>query len=247
MHFATDQIQAEDETFGRNRMIFTAQEPIDEFNEISPQVIWLGEFEGLRFSFANRGAFYKQADLYHYMGEAVFPAMESQIIDDAAQLNTRQVVVSNSLPIWLGLTMGGELPVYPSFLADPNVRPPWVSIHIPPDQTIGYAAAPVLNRTLSRSSLASDRVRVTIYGLRNGQALDWLDYVLDFMLNGDAMGLQDFMPAVRDEKRTQDELTVLAMKKTIEFKVSYLHSSVRDIARQLILSCTPTVIIGDQP
>ena len=42
------------------------------------------------------------------------------------------------------------------------------------------------------------------------------------------------MPTVRDEKRTQVEMAVLAMKKSITFDVWYNQGTARDIARGLI-------------
>jgi hypothetical protein len=241
LHFATDQAQREDETFGVNHVIFTASRQIDEFNEVSPDTMYLGEFSGLRFSFASRGSYYRQADQHHYRGDAVYPAFASQIIDDVNGFLNRDLVVSNSLPIWLGLNE--RMPVYPSFLVSDNITPPFASIHIPPEATTALASGATLGNTLTRAQLCSDRVRVTIYGLRNSQALDYLDYVIASMSNSDAMGLQN-IPVVRDEKRTQNELTVLAMKKTIEFQVSYLQNTARTVARQLITSALCAVEIG---
>jgi len=48
------------------------------------------------------------------------------------------------------------------------------------------------------------------------------------------------MPIIRDEVRTQSELNVRGMKKSIEFEISYYQSVAQDIARQLILSSIPT-------
>jgi hypothetical protein len=242
LHYSTDQVQREDETYGLNKVVFTSLEKIDEFNEVSPQVMWLGTWQGIRFSFSMRGMFYQQADLHHYIGEAVIPAISSQIIDDIAGFDTIRPVVSNSLPIWL--TLNAIMPVYPSFLVDENIVPPFASIHIDPSRTTALQAVPYLDSQSSHWQLASDHVRVTIYGLRNASALDYLDYVLGFMRNSEAMGLQN-MPIVRDEKRTQDELTVLAMKKTIEFQVDYHQHSAREIGRKFILSCIPTLTFGD--
>lgn len=242
LHYATDQSQHEDETFGRNRMVFTALREIDDFNVVSSQELWIAEFDGLKFAFSTRGYLYKQADLYHYAGDAIFPSMSSQVVTTEDELEALTLVVTNSLPIWLTLTMEDTLPIYPSYLVSPNIAPPFAAVHIDPARTEVYTAAPILNATMSRAALASDAVRVTFYGYTNAQALDWLDYVLAYMADGDNLGLQN-MPTVRDEKRTQDELSVIAMKKTIEFKVSYLQSTSRNIARQLILSCIPTITV----
>lgn len=247
LHYATDQVQREDETFGLNKIIFTSLTLIDEFNEVQPDTMWLGAWDGVRFSFSKRGNLYEQADLYHYVGEAVFPALETQIIDDEDDISDA-LVVSNSLPIWLTLTaqsaLGYALPVYPSYLVGENIVPPYAAIHIEPSQTQAFAADMIFDAQSNTWSLASDRVRVTLYGLRNSEALAYLRFVLDFMRGGDVLGLQN-MPTVRDDKRTQDELTVLAMKKTIEFQASYYQQAALEAARQLILSCTPALTIGD--
>lgn len=247
LHYSTDQVQREDETFGLNKVVFTSLEFIEPFNEISSTILWVATFEDIRFAFNARRMYYKQADLHHYVGDAVYPALATQLIDDPADISTEQVV-SNSLPIWLTLTGSGVLatpiPVYPSFLVSENIEPPYIAVHITPEGTQALATAPVIEPNSTHWQLASDRVRVTLYGLRNSQALDWFDYVLDFMGGGDALGLQN-IPTVRDDKRTQSEMTVLAMKKTVEFQVSYYQNVARDIARQYILTCIPTITLGD--
>ena len=47
---------------------------------------------------------------------------------------------------------------------------------------------------------------------------------------------------MRDQKREQAELGILAMKKTINFKVSYLQQSMPDVARVLIEKATATML-----
>jgi hypothetical protein len=42
------------------------------------------------FSFSS---FYAQADLYHYTGDAIYPAMETQIIDDVVKVHATVAVV----------------------------------------------------------------------------------------------------------------------------------------------------------
>src|SRR6516225_5355021 len=102
MHYATDTQQEETDTIQRNRMIFTSEQDVDFFNEAGPMVMYIGEWDGLRFSFSARQPLYLQADIYHYVGDAIYPTMASQIIDNPADVN-RELVVSNSLPIWLML------------------------------------------------------------------------------------------------------------------------------------------------
>ena len=68
--------------------------------------------------------------------------------------------------------------------------------------------------------------------------MDFQDYILSNSLN-DEFGIMN-MPIIKDEVRTQSELNVRGMKKSIEFEISYYQSVAQDIARQLILSSIPT-------
>lgn len=240
LHYATDNQQREDETLGLNRVIFTALSPVEDFNAIAPTVMYLATFEGIRFSFTRQRNFYRQADLYHYEGDAVYPALATQIIDDIAKLPT-DVIVSNSLPIWL--TLSQYFPIYPSFLVEGNIVPPYAACHIGENDTSPIQAIPYIDRHGSHFQLVKDRVRITLYGLTNNIALDWQDYVLAYMTNhDDVMGLMN-MPIMRDAKRTQSEMNVIAMKKVIEFEVSYYQTRIRDLSRQLILKAIPNILI----
>jgi hypothetical protein len=55
------------------------------------------------------------------------------------------------------------------------------------------------------------------------------------------------MPVVHDEKRPQQELAALAMKKTLDLEVSYNQVSMRRIARQLIQSSVPGFFLSAKP
>ena len=242
LHVATTQQQNEDESFAVNYMIFTARSQIQDFDVMLPHEMYIGRQGDLQFAFAEQRSFYQQADLFHYRGDAVYPALATQVIDDLAQFSSRNLIVSNSLPIWLGLNK--IMPVFPSFLVPDNIRPPYASVHIPPDRTMALQPIPNLGPTSTHYQLASDEVRVTTYGLNNNAALDYQDYIYDFMTNHDeVMGLMN-APIMRDEKRAQNEMSIIAQKKTITFKVSYYQQTARDIARKLILSCIPTFVIS---
>ena len=54
-----------------------------------------------------------------------------------------------------------------------------------------------------------------------------------YSLNTDNIGMLN-MPVIQDEKVTQPEFGVIAMKKTITFEVSYYQQNIRNVARQLI-------------
>src|ERR1700680_2149881 len=180
IHYATDKRQLEDETIAVNRMVVTAEQPSQFFNEIGPCILYVGEWQGNRFSFSGRSSFYAQADLYHYTGDAIYPAMKSQIIDDVNDFDPDSLVVSNSLPLWLALTTYAPVwlassplvplsfPLFPSFAVPDNLRPPHASVHVEPAGTAARGAAPLLDATMSHSRLVGDSVRIMLYGVRNG-------------------------------------------------------------------------------
>ncbi|TKI02737.1 hypothetical protein [Martelella alba] len=238
-HYATETMQNEDETYDRNTMIFTAESDIDPFNEIGTRVMYIGVHDGVRFAFSQRAPLFAEAGIYHYRGFAIYPAMESQIIDRPEDLNLTSVVVSNSLPIWLSLDK--FMPVFPSFLSDANLDPPYATVEIPVESMEPLQATPYIDHDSSQWQLVSETVRVTIYGLRNDDVLDFLRYVQEYTLSADAaMGIMN-IPIPRDEKRTQSELKIIAMKKTIEFRINYYQTRIRDIARRLILNAVANV------
>jgi len=240
-HYASEVVQEEDQSIAVNKIIFTAEQPIQEFNFIGPHIMYIGEFEGIRFAFNHRKWFYKQADIYHYEGHAVFPALETQLIDDISQLDLSNVVVSNSLPIWL--TLNKFMPMYPSYLVLDNVEPPYASVHIIPESTQAIAERPQWGPTGTHSQLVKEKVRITLYGLRNFNALDFQDYVFQYSLdNPSVFGVMN-MPVMQDLKRTQSELLVIAQKKQFEIEINYYQLRVREIARQLILHCIPEIIV----
>ena len=233
LHYSTINNQDETEGFAVNRIIFTSLTDVEELNTVNPSTLFIAEYDGLRFAFSTRRLF-KQAGLFHYQGDAIYPSMASQIIDDARSFDTTNVVVSNSLPIWLSLN--AIMPMWPSFLVGDNIVPPWASVHIVPDSTVALQAAPWIDpNTGSHYQLCRERVRITTYGLRNGPALDFQDYVNDYSLNTDTFGIMN-MPVFRDEKRTQAELNILAQKKTIEYEITYHQARVRQVALQTIKS-----------
>lgn len=257
LHFDTRTEQGETETYSINRCIFTAEEKIDAFNQIGPNILYIARpptppFENIRFAFSSRGPYYEEANLYHYLGDAIYADMESQIIDNPAQFR-RGLIVSNSLPFWLSMShwqqkdfepFGNSIPLYPSFLSPENMRPPFGTVHIAPEDTHAMGSTPSLGRTYSHDQLTRDRVKLTFYGLTNQSAMEFVDFVNQYISFYETMGLLN-MPIMRDEKRVQSELSAIAMKKSIIYEVSYLQSQARDIARQLILKAIPSFIFPD--
>jgi hypothetical protein len=236
LHYNSNQSQNEDETIAVQKVIFTTIQEVAPFNHVEATSMYLGCFENLEFSFTARTMYYKQSGLYHYYGDAVFPAMRSQIINDIAQLSDTSQVVSNSLPIWLA--QDALMPIYPAYLVPTNLTPPYAVINILSNSQKALQSFPYLDSTSNHSQLIQETVKIVIYGLRNNVALDFQDYILSNSLN-DEFGIMN-MPIIRDEVRTQSELNVRGMKKSIEFEISYYQSVAQDIARQLILSSIPT-------
>lgn len=243
LHYATDRQQNEDETIDIDRIVFTALSPVDVFNEIDPDTLYVGTFEGLRFSWSARGPFYEQANLYHYVGNAVYPALATQLIDSASDLPAGPIV-SNSLPIWLA--QNSMAPVYPSFLVPPNVVPPYITAHVEPDATeapsfpimqwpgVTESGSPAPLHDLPVEQLAKDRVRLTMYGFNNQQAMQFYYSLIEVSCNTDVFGFGN-SPVIRDAKRTQTELAVIAMKKTLDIDAWYFQSAADVLARRLIL------------
>ena len=242
LHYATEVNQLEDRQASFNDIIFTSLQPITDFNEVNPSLMYVGTFESMKFAFNTRANFYKAADLYHYRGHALYSIMDTQLIDSMTGFDTENVIVSNSLPIWL--TLNQYFPMYPSYLVGQNIAPPYASVDIDPRQTIALQSAPLITRNSSHYQLVKDTVKITIYGTRNYNALDFQDYVLQYSMDTDNIGLLN-MPVIQDEKVTQSDFGIIAMKKSITFEVSYYQSRVQDIARKYIehafISVTPAV------
>src|ERR1700685_1091372 len=204
LHYTAEIRQEEAENYAANRVIFTSTEEIQEFNDIAPGVLWIGEFEGLRFAFSSLNMRYKQAGLWHYTGFAVYPDMVPEIIDSPLQFSAAQVV-SNSLPIWLRIpsynppwAFWTPAPIlFPSFLQPLNERPPFGSVHIVPEGTQALASAPSIDRaTSTHTQLCTDHVRVTLWGTRNTSALDFIDAVYRFSADTGLIGIMN-IPTVQ--------------------------------------------------
>lgn len=254
LHYAADVRQEEAENYAANRVVFTTEADVQRLNQIAPGTMWIGEFEGLRFGFSNVSTRYRQADLWHYSGFAIYPDQFPNVIDSVTQFSAAQVV-SNSLPAWLAIVgyappwaFWGPLPaLFPSFLVPNNQRPPFATVHVHPDGTRGLASAPTIDPiTSSHTQLCADNVRITLWGVRNDQALDFVDAVNQYSLDTAAIGIMN-VPVVRDEKRTQAELGVLAQKKVLDFEVSYLQHRMNEVAKKVIKSSIPNFYVNNVP
>lgn len=252
LHYETDQQQRVDETIGINKVTFTTQEEIDQFNTIAGNIAWIGSIDNIRFAFTSRGRKYREAGTFHYRGDAIYPTMYSQIIDNPIlygtldgsflldqtslapdainpNINLGGLIATNSTPIWLGLNK--YMPIYPELLVDSNIRPPYAAVEVTDTKPI--QAIPFRDTSGSSWQLMTEKVKIIMHGLRNDQAIDFLNYVLDYSASGDVLGVQN-MPGIVDDKRGQSELGIRAQKKFIEFQVSYYQARSLQVARQLI-------------
>lgn len=261
LHYDIERHQIQDQTYDINKVIFTAESPISDFDEVGPNCMFLGSFENplasegtIRFSFDRRQNFFQQANKYHYIGDAVYPDLETQIIDDLNGFDTQNVIVSNSLPIWLAMNQMAppypyparqNIPMYPSFLVPDGINPPYGVVHVRPESTQGLAGRSTIRSTdSSHFQLTKETVEITLLGLRNFNALDFVDYVQVMAAQDDApFGIMN-IPTIRDEKRFQNEISAIAMKKTITFDVNYLQTRMRNLAEQFIKKVNIDYIIG---
>jgi hypothetical protein len=233
LHYATDLIQEQSQTASRNNVVFTTQEKIQDFNLISPNHMYIATFDGVRFSFSRSANYYKQANVYHYHGQAIYSIMESQIIDSLTDFDTSDVIVSNSLPLWLSLN--NFFTVYPSFLSEQNALLPYATVHIEPSKTEALQSSPWLSIDSSHYQLTKDVVKIDMYGIRNADALEFQDYVNNYSITTDNFGVMN-IPIMQDEKIPQKEFGIISMKKTITYEISYYQQNILDIARKLITS-----------
>lgn len=210
-----------------NSIIFTPVEKIDDFNVENPEAIYLGEYAGTQFSFSRMDSRYTQAGIYHYRGNAVLPTMRTQIIDTSDEISD-ELILSNSTPIWLALKKFAT--VYPSFLSPSNLRPPYIVADVRDSQPL--QVAPVMFNGV-RWQQTQDRVRVTLFGMSNTEALDFRDYVVNTALEDETFGVTN-LPVVTDGKSTQVEINARAKLKYIDFDVNYYQATAREISTQLI-------------
>jgi hypothetical protein len=237
LHIVTDGRQEEDNNDDQISVVFTTFENL-EFIYKNENKKWIGEFEGSKFAFAKSKSFYKQAGLYHYVGESLPARMLSQLIDDPDSLGS-DLVVSNSMPIWLA--MGGEIPIFPAYLVQKNQKLPYATISIGDDATMALTSFPVFNQLSTQWQLVKDRVKITLYGTNNNEALDFIRLIMSKSLDGD-FGVMT-TPVVKDQREKKTEFDILAKKKVIEITIDYYQERAREIALKLLLNATFDILI----
>ena len=55
LHYSSDVEQDDDQTIGVNRLLFTTRDEIAEFNEASPDTMFIGDHRGIKVAFSGRG------------------------------------------------------------------------------------------------------------------------------------------------------------------------------------------------
>jgi len=243
LHYSQSIIQNEDEILGLADITFTAETQVAHFREAPINTVFVANCGNFRYAFYAQTGFYQQIGLWHYIGHSINPAMSSQLLDTPGTIDPTQAVTTNSLALWLALNdyvsplsdgYSNTLPLYPSFLTPPNLVPPYASVHIDAeDGTRPLQALPNLRRSRSSHQLVADRVRITVYGLQNNAAIDFLNCVLAYSEFTDNFGIMS-PPRILDGKRVQAELEAIAMKKVYEFEISYDQTRVDTVARGLI-------------
>jgi hypothetical protein len=253
-HISGTMLQEESETYTVDRVLFTSPKPIQDFDQIGPSVIFIASFRNVLYAFSSRDYFSPQAGIFHYVGNAVYADMKTQIVDALNGFDASNVVVSNSLPLWLALNdyapayalfQNTSLTLYPSFLLPQNLPPPFVAVHVIPESLRVLQAVPAIDQDLNHWQLVSERVRLTLYGTRNFNALDLVDCINQYSYDTDAFGIMT-AGVIRDDKRTQPELQTIAMKKSMEYEISYYQQRARNVARQLILQVSESFFIGEE-
>jgi hypothetical protein len=251
IHMATSTDQSEDENIDVSNVVVTTKQEVRPFHDAIVTVMWLAESEGVRFAINSRKSFSQQANVFHYVGKTIYPAMMTQIIDDASQFNLRELVLSNSTALWLFIASdihravwlpGFTFPLFPKYLIPDNLDPPY-GVVSPLEGTIrGINLAPTYSLTFSRDHFVEEEVDIILYGCPHRIAADFVDSVLGYTLAETTFGIQN-TPTIKDEPRQQTELSVLAQKKRINFKINFHQRVLRDMAIRLITKCVPNITL----
>ena len=241
-HYNTEQRQELDKTIAYQNIVLTTPVEIADFNGVQPNQIWLGQGPDFQFSFSSHNNYYEQANLWHYTGQAVYPEMYTQVLDDYSQIPTTPIV-SNSLPIWMALNNYGS--VYPSFLVPENITPPYIVCHIDPMATNQLQPIPLVTAE-GTWQLTIDKVRLVVYGMDNQTVQNYLQYIVNSSLDG-AFGIMKMGVVARDGKHIQSELNVLGQQKFVDLEISYNQHAVYQTALNYIRKTLPVPIYINPP
>ena len=250
LHYSQETMQTEEEVAGIARVVFTTREKAQKFSDAPVNSLFVTAVGNTRAAFSRQEGFFTQAALWHYSGISVYPALASQLLDRPGMVDPSRAVASNSLPLWIALSsyvpiyagaFSAGIQLYPAFAVEPNLVPPYGVVNI--TRTTADTSAPYFDNTGTGWRVCRDAVRVTLYGLQSDEAHRFLYAVLQYSVDSGAFGIIN-MPVVSDDKRPQAELMGIAMKKSIEFEVSYLQERAANVARQLITKATMALEIA---
>ena len=93
--------------------------------------------------------------------------------------------------------------------------------------------------TLDSTQLLRDKVRLTLYGFNNQQATAFYVSLIADSMDNDTFGFMN-SPALRDEKRTQREISVIAQKKILDIDASYYLTTAGVIAQRMLMQASIT-------
>ena len=144
------------------------------------------------------------------------------------------------MPLYAGAFAAG-IQLYPAFAVEPNLVPPYGVVNV--TRTTADTSAPYFDNTGTGWRVCRDAVRITLYGLQSDEAHQFLYAAMQYSVDTEAFGIVN-MPVVSDDKRPQAEIMGIAMKKSIEFEVSYLQERAANVARQLITKATMALEIA---
>jgi hypothetical protein len=241
LHHTTTNTQSIDENFSTQRIVFTAKESVSNLSAMGLDTLYMATVDGYKYAFSSRSNWYRQANLYHYSGDAVYPSLDDMVVDNIAQLDLTNRVVSDSLPIWLMFTharlpeFANTWPLYPAFLLPDNMVPPYGVVNVDMAQTRALSAGRAIDSTGGRYQLVTDTVTVTFFGVRNDAILDWVDSVVQFGLDNPTLFGVMNSPVVGDAQRIQVEISTIAQKKSVTFQVCYYQTRLRTVALKYIL------------
>lgn len=252
IQITTDSELTEGQAYSQSTIVLTTETESHPFHDLSPDTIWTGSFQGIRFAISSRSSQYDQAGMVHYQGSSLSPAFQNQFIDDPAALQKMEPVTSSSLAIFLAIpTLGSaaldwcpwpsDVPVFPSFAVPDNQPLPYVTVHNEPAGGQSVSMSMLDPQTSTTYRLMTETVRLRLYGLPHQQAENLLSHILHWaLLHDDRLGITN-SPHIRDEKQSSAAINALAMSKSIELEVMYSQTAARDMAMQLIRHVAPTL------
>lgn len=231
VHQSVNQTQEATKTNAITSIILTTNQEIENLKEIGQTALLIGEYKGSKFSFNVQSAFYDNANLKHYSGDAVYTENLDNFIDDIDNLDLENGIVTNSIPLFL--TLNDIVQIYPAFLVPTNLKPPYATIEV--KESKGIAAGATYNEFEDSRLAQWDRIELNIYGLRKKQLSDFLKYLETKQLETHAFGLY-WLPSIQNQNIPQSEVNVLTNKKVLTFDVNYVIEDVRNNATAFIES-----------